>query len=92
MSADFILPADAHPVMQQGLDYWRKARPAPDQLPGRQHIDPLGMPALLPYAWLVEVHPPEPGMAIPRFRFRLVGSHVDLGFRGPMTGRWLHDM
>lgn len=92
MSATFALPADAHPVMHQGLEYWRGARPGPDQLPGRQHIDPLGMPALLPYAWLVEVHPPGPAMSIPRFRFRLVGSHVDVGLGGPKTGNWLHEI
>jgi hypothetical protein len=88
----FTLPADAHPVIQKGLAYWRAAAPAEGLLPGRQHIDPLGMPALLPYAWLLEVHPPEGAITIPRFRFRLVGSHVDLGFNGSMTGSWLHDM
>lgn len=92
MRDDFTLPDDAHAVIRQGLAYWRAARPRPDLLPGRQHIDPLGMPALLPYAWLLEVHPPAGPVGIPRFRFRLVGSHVDLGFDGPMTGAWLHEM
>jgi hypothetical protein len=92
MSGEFTLPADAHPVIRQGLAYWRAAAPAEGLLPGRQHIDPLGMTALLPYAWLLEVHPPGDGMSIPRFRFRLVGSHVDLGFDKPMTGNWLHEM
>ena len=92
MSNDFTLPDDAHAVIRQGLAYWRAAAPGPGLLPGRQHIDPLGMPALLPYAWLLEVHPPEGTITIPRFRFRLVGSHVDLGLGGPKTGSWLHDM
>lgn len=92
MSADFQLPDSAHRVMHDGLAYWRQAHPEGDLLPGRQHIDPLSMPRLLPYAWLLEVHPPADGLDIPRFRFRLVGSHVDLGFGGPKTGRWLHDM
>lgn len=92
MTASFTLPADAHPVMQQGLAYWQAAKPGEGLLPGRQHIDPLGMPTLLPYAWLLEVHPPEGVIGIPRFRFRLVGSHVDLGFGGPATGSWLHEM
>ncbi|MEK9968883.1 MAG: PAS domain-containing protein [Ferrovibrio sp.] len=92
MSDSFILPDDAHPVIRQGLEYWRSSAPGPGRLPGRQHIDPLGMPALLPYAWLLEVHPPAAEISIPRFRFRLVGSHVDLGLGGQMTGSWLHDL
>ncbi|MFN4276735.1 MAG: PAS domain-containing protein [Ferrovibrio sp.] len=92
MSADFQLPDSAHRVMHDGLAYWRKAHPGGGLLPGRQHIDPLSMPRLLPYAWLLEVHRPADGMTIPRFRFRLVGSHVDLGFGGPKTGRWLHEI
>lgn len=92
MSDDFTLPDDAHAVIRQGLAYWRAAAPGAGLLPGRQHIDPLGMPALLPYAWLLDVHPPAGTISIPRFRFRLVGSHVDLGFGEPMTGAWLHEM
>jgi hypothetical protein len=92
MSDHFILPDNAHPVIQKGLEYWRAAAPGPGLLPGRQHIDPLGMPSLLPHAWLLEVHPPAGEISIPRFRFRLVGSHIDLGFGGPTTGSWLHDL
>ncbi len=88
----FVLPDTAHPVIRDGHAYWRATWPDAERLPGRQHIDPLGMPRLLPYAWLLEVHPPAPEMTIPRFRFRLVGSHVDLGFGQPKTGRWLDEM
>lgn len=88
----FTLPDNAHPVIRQGLAYWRAAVPAPGRLPGRQHIDPTAMPALLPYAWLMEVHPPAGSIAIPRFRLRLIGSHVDLGYGVPLTGAWLHDI
>ncbi|WP_300300525.1 PAS domain-containing protein [Ferrovibrio sp.] len=92
MTTDFTLPANAHWAMHDGHAYWQRARPDPGLLPGRRHIDPMEMPRLLPYAWLLEVHPPADGIAIPRFRFRLVGSHVDTGFGGPKTGRWLHEM
>lgn len=91
-ASSFGLPAEAHPVMHTGLDYWRSLWPAPQSLPGRQHVDPLGMPRLLPYTWLLEIHDTEPDAAIPRFRFRLLGSHVDLGFGTPKTGRWLHEI
>ena len=92
MAEAFSLPADAHPAMHQAHEYWLSVRPGADLLPGRQHLDPLAMPRVLPYAWLMEVHPPLPGMDIPRFRFRLVGSHVDLGFGGPRTGCWLDEI
>lgn len=92
MNSAFTLPEDAHPVLQQGLAYWRAAAPDPGLMPGRQHIDPLKMPALLPYAWLLEVHPPLENMSIPRFRYRLVGSHVDFGMGESKTGKWLHEI
>jgi hypothetical protein len=88
----FDLPEDAHPIMQQGLAYWRSIAPDESTLPGRQHIDPLAMPMLLPHAWLLEVHPPGEGMSIPRFRFRLIGTHVDYGLRKAKPGSWLHEM
>src|SRR3546814_5225682 len=75
----FALPETAHPVMQAGLAYWQAAAPEPDLLPGRQHIDPAGMPTLLPHVWLMEILPPLPDTTVPRLRFRLVGSHVEIG-------------
>lgn len=92
MADNFSLPATAHPALREAYQYWRSVCPGVDLLPGRQHIDPLAMPQVLPYAWLMEVHPPLPGHDIPRFRFRLVGSHVDLGFGGPKTGCWLDEI
>lgn len=92
MNMSFTLPADAHPVMRQGLAYWQAAAPGPNLLPGHQHVDPLHIPELLPHAWLLEVHPPGEGMSIPRFRFRLLGSHINLAFDKPQTGTWLHDL
>lgn len=92
MMTDFVLPDSAHPVMRDGLAYWRGLAPGPGLLPGRRHIDPAGMPALLPHTWLMEVHPPPAGLDIPRFRFRLVGTHVDLGFGDGKTGRWLDEI
>lgn len=89
---DFSLPDTAHPVMQAGLAYWRGIAPGPGLLPGRQHVDPATIRMLLPHVWLMEVHPPAPGATIPRFRFRLIGSHVDLGFGDAKTGRWLDEI
>lgn len=39
------------------FDYWGRIRPAPDALPGRQHFDPVAIPALLRYVSLIEVDP-----------------------------------
>ncbi|WP_341702305.1 PAS domain-containing protein [Ferrovibrio sp.] len=87
----FALPDSAHPVMRDAHAYWHGIAPAAGLLPGRQHVDPTAIPRLLPHVWLMEVHPPAPGGQIPRFRFRLVGSHVDLGFGEAKTGRWLDE-
>lgn len=86
------LPDDAHPIIQAAWRYWHDRHPAPESLPGRQHIDPLGMPQLLPYIWLLEVHPGADKAALPRLRYRLLGSHVDLGFGGPKTGLWMEEV
>src|SRR3546814_7615192 len=40
----------------------------------------------------MEIHPPLPDTTVPRLRFRLVGSHVDLGFGDAKTGRWLDEI
>jgi hypothetical protein len=49
-----------------------KARPG--MLPGRQHIEPLEIPDLLPWIMLVEVTAQV--NAEPRYRIRLVGTEV----------------
>ena len=92
MADDFSLPPSAHPVIREAHVYWLSVWPAPDSLPGRQHIDPLSIPRLLPYLWLLEVHDPPAGESMPRLRYRLLGSHVDLGFGTSKTGRWMHEV
>jgi hypothetical protein len=66
--------------------YWRAIHPAATQLPGRRHFDPVAVPQLLPWLWLVEVH-----RAPLRFKYRLVGTvHVEAEGRDP-TGLWLDE-
>jgi len=93
---DFALPAEAHALMRQALAHWQSLRPAPgllpDMLPGRQHIDPIAIPALLPHLWLLDV---VRDAAMPggiHLRYRLVGSHVELGFGQAKTGRWFEEV
>lgn len=88
----FALPADAHTLVQQGHDHWRMLQPAPDLLPGRQHIDPIRIPALLPHLWLLDVIRSTDLPQQFRLRYRLVGSHVELGFGQPKTGRWFDEV
>jgi len=66
--------------------YWRDIWPAGDRLPGRQHLDPLAIPRLLPWLRLYEVH-----RAPLRFKYRLVGTEcVRLLGRDP-TGQWFDE-
>lgn len=77
--------------MRQGYDYWRSLWPAATLLPGRQHIDPISVPALLPHLWLLDVVRTDASGPF-RLRYRLVGSHVELGFGHPKTGRWFDEV
>lgn len=86
------LPPGSHPAVCAALDYWRDRAPGPGLLPGRQHIDPQDIPRLLPYIWLLEVHPQAGAATMPRLRYRLLGSHVDLGFGASRTGRWMEEI
>ena len=67
--AVFTLPEAAHPKIRMLHDYWLKAAPAADLLPGRRQIDPLHIPKLLENIWLMDVVGQPP-----RFRMRLVGG------------------
>jgi hypothetical protein len=77
--------AAMHPRLRQLLDYWRAIAPA-GRLPGRQHLDPLDIPALLPWLWLLEVH-----HAPLRFRFRLAGTQIAAVHGEDPTGRWFDE-
>lgn len=71
MAPSFVLPpAAADPRFREIFEYWLSRAP-PGRLPGRQHIDPIDIPHLLPGIVLLDVVP-ESGRH--RFRFRLVGT------------------
>lgn len=70
------------------LDLWRRARPAPGLLPGRQHVDPVILgPDLLPYVALVEAT-----HGGTRFRFRLVGGKLAAQAGLDLTGHYIDDL
>src|SRR5690348_8213244 len=51
--ADF-LPENCDHRLRELYEYWRSRHPAEGVLPGRQHFDPVDVPKLLPWIWLVD--------------------------------------
>lgn len=70
------------PRLGRILDWWQARRTDLGHLPGRQHFDPLEIPALLPNIYLVDVVPPD------RFRWRLIGSEITAMAGRNSTGRF----
>lgn len=70
------------PVLRELWAYWR-ARHDGATPPGRKDIDPVAIPALLPYVMLLDVLDGPPM----DFRFRVVGTHVTVIHRADNTGR-----
>jgi hypothetical protein len=71
-----------HPL----YDYWL-AKHHEQKLPARKDIDPLDIPALLPFLALIDVIPRQ--TAPPRLRYRLIGTQVAWHSGGDRTGDWL---
>lgn len=87
--ADLPLPADAKdPRFSAFFVYWQSKAP-PGRLPGRQHIDPLEIPRLLPHIALYDVVRQDNDF---RFRFRLVGTGVAEALGADNTGRFIDEI
>lgn len=83
------VPEDAHPAIIELLGYWRAIRPASGLLPGRQHLDPVNIPHLLPDLWLIDVVQKEGRL---RFRYRLQGTRLVHMIGHSWRGRWFDDV
>jgi hypothetical protein len=83
------MPLDlSDPRLRRFYDYWQGKRRG-DRLPGRQDIDPLEIPDLLPHISMVDVVGQGDAM---RFRFRLVGTaNVEIAGR-EHTGAFIEDI
>ena len=78
-----------HPVHRSALVYWEACRRRVGGTPGRQDIDPLDFPGLLPWVNLIEVHHFPDGL---RLRHRLVGTAIVSMRNRDGTGRWFHEL
>ncbi len=81
---DGCLPEIADKKLIRMLTYWQSLRTA-DGFPGRNAIDPLAIPDLLPYILLLDVEKED-------FRFRLVGETVNRRYGGQIKGRSLTEL
>jgi hypothetical protein len=68
-------------------DYLAGVAP-PGKLPGRQHVDPLAIRALLSFTNLVDVERKDGNI---RFRFRLIGTLQSTAAGREISGRYLED-
>lgn len=82
-----VPPSSADVRVRQLYEYWRGLHPPGGGLPGRQHVDPVAIPAhLLPFVWLVDIQ-----RQPLRFRYRLLGTeHVRVLGRD-YTGQWIDE-
>lgn len=83
------LPPNGDPRLRRLRDYLAAKAPH-GRLPGRQHLDPLEIPDLLPYLRLVDVVPRNGGGL--RYRIRLVGSEVASWFGVDGTGKFIDEV
>ncbi len=74
-----------NPRIVRFYDYWLSIAPA-GRLPGRQHLDPLHIPDLMPRVWILDV------LRDPlRFRYRLAGTKEVETLEREVTGQDFED-
>jgi hypothetical protein len=67
-------------------DYWRSKHHEDGSLPTRGDIDPLEIPDLLAWIWMVDIHR-DPT----RFKFRLFGTRHVEAMGKDVTGQWIDE-
>lgn len=83
-----------HPKLQALHAAWRRQAPAPDRLPGRQHVGPDILKPWLPAIWLLDVvwREIDAQSGQPRIRYRLAGTKlVDMRGGHNPVGMWLEE-
>ncbi|MBL8837072.1 MAG: PAS domain-containing protein [Alphaproteobacteria bacterium] len=77
---ELFLPADCHPMIRALYDYWAGRRGG-RAMPGRVDLDPIDVPALLPYVFMVDTPPSGP------MTYRVFGTALVALFGRELTGR-----
>lgn len=81
----------ATPLLRQAYAYWAEKAAGRD-MPARRDIAPAEMVPLLPYLVLMDVlHDAKPGWPLD-FRYRLIGTHVDIMMNGRYTGKCMSEL
>ncbi|MFM7343938.1 MAG: hypothetical protein ACKO1J_01040 [Tagaea sp.] len=83
---DFI-PDDADPRVKRFHAHWESLRPGPGSLPARRYFDPTRVPDLLANIWLLDIVG-----SPPRFRYRLIGTALDVDQVAGATGRFMDEV
>jgi hypothetical protein len=81
------IPDSCEPRLRRVYDYWVSIHPCGGGLPGRQHLDPVALPDLLPWLWMVDVE-----RQPLRFKYRLLGTEQVKAMEGNFTGRWIDEV
>ncbi len=71
------------PALLRAFEYWR-SKSIPNGIPGRQDIDPLDIPSLLPWISLTDIDRSD---GQPKFKSRLVGTGIVAQFGRDITGK-----
>jgi len=78
-----------HSRLERFYDYWQRQIPGNGMLPGRQHIDPIDIPLLMPWVYLTDVEREGDDL---RFRHRLVGTRLAERLGREATGRYFDEI
>ena len=81
------VPEDADQRVREFHAHWESLRPGPGLLPSRAAFDPIRVPHLLPNVWLLDIVRPGP-----RFRYRLIGTALDVDQIAGATGRFMDEV
>jgi hypothetical protein len=81
------VPPGADPRVRDFYAHWEGLRPGPGLLPGRRHFDPIRVPHLLPNTWLLDIEG-----SPPRFRYRVIGTGLDIDKLVGATGRYMDEV
>jgi hypothetical protein len=81
------LPPLTHVVLRRLFNYWATLGAHAGGLPDLRSFDPVTVPGLLPYIWIVEVEPTSH-----RFRIRLAGESINAVYGHNIGGKFFTEI